>query len=248
MNIQPQLQKEANSILAKEAIKAAQATGEYDQPIFYGPLEKAALMPESVIMSVIGEDKLSVVIDLDSTAGELVEFAQAVAKAKEQVSSGEASTARASVFWREFVYKPTREGGGAGKDTSLYYETWDARRANFSSLAPYWKLIDKGNVGKLGDGVPYPLVSPTNFVSKARAKIRRMALNRYRKEVVRVSAQLDEDSYGAGNALDSILDILDESAAGAGWQPGTILRKLELGQRKYKIYITRTGKIGFSLV
>jgi hypothetical protein len=103
----------------------------------------------------------------------------------------------ASQFWMEKIYKPAREGKAipqkrkkselppsleasghllqpkvATSPKEKYDKIIKERLSYFSEKqAPFWEILDKGNTTiKGGEGTPYPIFGPTEFVDKA-AKI-----------------------------------------------------------------------------
>jgi len=75
--------------------------------------------------------------------------------------------------WKSGIYKPGREGKSQLKkfeNLPSYDEIMAIRLRTWGQKAPYWILLNDGNAG----GAPaYPTFEGTNFVEKARARVRR---------------------------------------------------------------------------
>jgi hypothetical protein len=259
-------------ILWAEANSAIVKTEEYDIPEFREPLKRAIYTEGCIhIRKAYGEYGVQVRIDLNKTAGQIDDYAQAVRTARENLERDERgwreSKIRASWFWRNFIYGQAREGvkikakrveGQRGRTPLrqregevLYERTIAERIAHMTSLAPYWSLIDKGNVNNApmhSGGVPYPSNGPTHFVDKAETKIRILFEKMMEENITNLSSELEIQEYGSNGLIDQIGEVvqLAESRSGS-WTPGEILRRLELGGRNYELYITGTSRLGMRL-
>jgi hypothetical protein len=179
------MMEQARLILSSEATRAIEQTQEFDYPPLRNGLLRAIDDENTYEYSLGRGETATVKINLDRTAGRLQEYANAVQKARVTLLSGRpkwrrffAEPAMASHFWKEKVYRPFREGVGEEKYADRYPETIALRVGYFTSPAPWWQLLDRGNVsgGLSSDrgGTPYPSFGPTGFVSKAERRIRRI--------------------------------------------------------------------------
>ena len=88
-------------------------------------------------------------------------------------NTAEATQAQRLIVWKSGIYKPGREGKYKFKkfeDLPSYDEIMSIRLRTWGQKAPYWILLNDGNAG----GAPaYPTFEGTNFVEKARARVRR---------------------------------------------------------------------------
>ena len=173
---------------------------------------------------------------------------------------------RASFYWKNFIYGQAREGKGIKiprekgqkgrtptrkkEGTELYTGTIKDRFDLISSPAPYWSILDEGIAGAKAldsGGFAHPKAVRTGFVRTAERKIVEAVASAVIPEVRKLSAELEKERYGAGDILEKINRAIAQYGQGdVTWIPGEILEKLELGEKRYNLYITTTGKLGFS--
>lgn len=190
--------------------EAIVASEEFDLPDFIRNFRKALQLAPIQILPM-GYD-CYVSIDMDSVAGTLEDYGQAVDKARQELGVGpkhgrgytsvdsEGKTGVknpvfvASKFWAEKYYKPEREGINFTHPNpkrkiniedykAKYRKTIALRVKNFKGYAPYWKLIDQGNVltkvsSDMG-GIPYPIIRPTRFIQRTIDVIKREYTDQY---------------------------------------------------------------------
>ena len=259
-------------ILWREAQTAITSTKEYDIPEFREPLRTAIYMDGCINIRTYDDGRtISVEIDLNKTAGSIENYAQAIRAVRNLMTGDERGwredKGRASWFWKNFIYRQAREGLKIKKGklkgqrrraslsqregTQMYKETISNRLAAMGTLAPFWELIDKGNINNAAldeGGTPYPSNSATNFVSRAQIEIRSSFEGSYRQKVTELVSQLETQEYGASGLLDQIVDVITMvRERGETWTPGEILRGLEIGNREYQLYITGTSRLGMML-
>ena len=197
---------QARMILSSEALEAINQTQEFDYP----PLKTgllSAIDNENTYeysLSTRGEDTTSVVkINLDKTAGRLQDYASAVKKARTTLLSGRpkwrkffAGPAMASHFWKEKIYRPSREGVGEEKYADRYPDTIALRVGFFRSPAPWWSLLEYGNApGKMSSdrgGTPYPSFGPTGFVKKAEGRINRLIRGEFNSAKIELQTKVQK--------------------------------------------------------
>jgi len=154
-------------------------------------------------------------------AGDLKEYAQAVKKANKQLGItgktrgktkkklGEGSGQElSSLLWAHKIYGVDREGRQVMKERrkkgkvvgvdniterykGKYTATIQARIANFTKPAPWWKLLNDGNLNvrlPKSQGVPYPTFPATRFVQKSASAIRVLAQGIFKDKIDELSA------------------------------------------------------------
>lgn len=106
-------------------------------------------------------------INMNALAGDLAEYAGAVEAARDALKVRKnRDPEKASRYWREKVW-----------GTSLYGKTMSARYENFSSIAPFWSLLNFGTasakmLSNIG-GTPYPRQRGYRFVGKTETDLYR---------------------------------------------------------------------------
>lgn len=260
---------QAHNTLTSIAKAAAESLEEYNLPIFTEPLKIATQTRGCIVISANTENSISIIIDMDATAGNIEDYASAVRRvraSKANTMGWRIDKNRASWYWRNFIYGQAREGftikkkrvkGQLGRTPirrkegkQLYTETISERLAAMGTLAPYWSLIDKGNasVSSLDEGgTPYPANGSTNFTTTAALKIRTVFVEAYRKSQQDISNELELVEYGSNGLLESIQDVVTEFERSSSWTPGDILKKLEIGERMYELHITKMARLGMRL-
>lgn len=258
MEILPDLKPSAHRILADQAEVAAIRTREFGLPIFIEPLREACLMDEALTIFLDMEGQPSVLINLDKTAGRLSEYVDAVADARGELSSGKkVSIIAASHFWKNYIYRQAREGlslpvgNRVMSGEQMYWRTVETRFSKFTSLAPYWMIIDKGNTVMPGrGGYPYPAFNAQRFTTKAEGAIEAEARLLMRPAIIRYEEKLDIKVYGGEDIIETLGDyiaIFEEEREPPAWAPGRILQEVQIKARDYDVYITRTGLLGLRL-
>lgn len=195
------IQDRAVEIFVRNATDACLSSGEYAHPYFIDALISAVRHPDSLLIEHLGyTGRVNVIIDLDRTAGPLEEYAQAVSAVRgdrRDVHRNQTPPNLASRMWAEKIYRAGRMGGKVSRRrwnretrsydrvdvtdqfVGKYWETVFARAAFFIHPAPWWRLLDGGNVrvqmsSDIG-GTPYPRVPATRFVENTRREIKAIA-------------------------------------------------------------------------
>jgi len=175
-------------ILANHVASAVATNTEFGNRMLFFPLLSAARSSRNFTTIVNGTgwgSAINVIINMDSTAGTLDEYASGV-KAVREALQAEADMAKAmrpkhwkkskpkardpiaaSRYWKKHVYQNPNQ---------MFYNTTMEERIRLSgSPAPYWKLLDKGSISMQSDwgGIPYPQGTATNFIDNAATEIRR---------------------------------------------------------------------------
>lgn len=218
----------ARRVLVSEGIDAILSVEEFNQPEFMSNFVKA-LELANITISPSNLDRCDVEIDLDSVAGNLDDYADAVIAARggrgvgtqfNQSYNGVGNPAKmASHFWAEKYYSPERRGTtfshpnpkrkiDINKYKEKFKETIALRIKNFKGLAPYWRLIDEGNLGislksDVG-GTPFPVIKPTRFIHKTEQGIKDIYaynIHEVRREAQNLSQTISE--------LEKVLKYID---------------------------------------
>jgi hypothetical protein len=172
------------NILLEEASKAVELTREFNHRLFTSRLYRA-IRDRRTLTITFTENVIKVKVDLDLTAGDLDDYASAVIATRVSRNIGRSDPYVASVMWQEKYYGAAREGTPIKKMSSKrklevksytdkYWATIRERISNFTSLAPFWRIIDGGTTSLRSDrgGYAYPFSPPTHFVDKAIQRIK----------------------------------------------------------------------------
>jgi hypothetical protein len=252
-----------HELLVTEAEVAISLTQEFDLPIFREPLISAIRRDESIVFSIVS-DVVVVEIDLDNTAGRLEDYISAVESVRQNFPRTLAPV-DASRYWRYFLYGQARDGlrmkkrrkkGQRGRTpshkeegTQRYFDTIQDRIASMSSPAPWWSILNDGNAVFGGSGTPYPNNPATHFVDTATTKILLDFSGKVAKEQNLLFTRLQLENYGGENILQDIYRAIEQLNFNNAREfiPGHILQELLIKDRLYKLYITRTGRLGLAL-
>lgn len=185
----------ATEVLLSNAIKACKRSKEYDLPIFIGGLTTAIRRGESITVTHLGGYNVQIDINLDRTAGTLEQWAMGILAYRQILMERKSGRAkfftpepRASQMWYEKLYAVARLGRTVTRrvfnrktkryeerDVTAYYKqeyfnTIQGRLSESGALAPWWRLLEYGNMNvRLASdkgGTPGPEVKPTHFVSR----------------------------------------------------------------------------------
>lgn len=160
----------ANHILKEEIQLATTKSSEYSYPEFKRSLFAVAdndNVVEFVFRGSGWSKNISVLIDMDSYAGNINDYAESVEYARNALKVKETrDPKKASEFWRKKVW-----------GTSLYQKTIKKRFEGMNDQAPFWSLLNYGTAtasmsSSIG-GTPYPRVRGTRFKEHAEDKIYR---------------------------------------------------------------------------
>ena len=175
-------------ILANNISHAVATNPEFAKGMLLSPLIGAARSSRNFTFMVNRSrwgSTVDIIIDMDSTAGSLDEYASGVKKVREQLEA-EAAMAKAmrprhwkqskpkprdpikaSKYWKERVYLNVNQ--------MWYNSTMEQRIEESGKLAPYWKLLDRGSISMQSDwgGIPYPQGTSSDFTGKTISDIKR---------------------------------------------------------------------------
>lgn len=196
----------APSVLKQEIAKAAENTIEYSDPILMTPLLEAAESSDNftVYPTRAGEaSRITVEVDMDYTAGRLESWAQAVEAVREDLEVSHKSPAKASNYWRHRVYHRSWEDGS-------YSETIQARFRYAGELAPYWSLLDNGNIdasmASNWGGTAYPVNGATDFTGSTARRLQQL----FRQEFVAQSRTAEDTTGEVNRQIDILNQYIDD--------------------------------------
>ena len=201
---------EAPKILWREAKLAVKINTEFNNEIFLRPLKTAIDNSQTYTIIPFKNGTIKVKFNLNETAGSLSDYGNAIKKIRETLGT-KSGAEIASHFWSEKFYGAAREGKpalvkrGKGKDRKTvdqsgkfarkYWNTMRQRMSVAGKLAPWWQILDKGEMPipsahrKGGEGTAYPSNSTTEFTNKAQLAIKEFYLNQISK--VKTTTKID---------------------------------------------------------
>jgi len=234
------------NIFKENLMNAVLKTGEYNRKEkFFTNLYRVIAENIDILLNAVAVRGLpGAYSEMEHLAGNMGDFIEGVEQAREllELDLVGGPAARAA-FWKTHVWP----------NDDLYDDTISTRMSAWGNLAPYWVLIEKGNFGKRG---AYPIFSPTNFFSNSVTEI----IVNLEKDVKIRQADMERKAKEPEPEIDEEFNIKEmnlfyEAQARLiqnpeTYKPGAILnifKSLE-NQRWYKIYITKTRKIGKRLL
>lgn len=198
-----------------EVRKAYVASKEYNYAPYAEHLERAVAIHQknsNLVSITVDETNKDIYISVDfSPLGSIDQWAAIVKKVREELGVGKTKDSELrSHFWKEKIYGTARDGVRISRNTKSgesvditanyvhkYPETIALRLSYLESdQAPYWYLINYGNVGNVsGDGsttvefhsegtsagIPYPIISPTYFVNNLEETIANLFYDVYQR-------------------------------------------------------------------
>ncbi len=188
------------------------------------PLLLAFSKPEIIKVT----DQGTIYFNAEEVAGGWNDFDDGVSYARSVIGISEKSTPEQRArFWKNIVWPSYGNGGN-----DLWSDTIKLRQEGGwgNGLAPYWLILEHGNVGSLA----YPQQSPTNFLMKAEKKaqgILNAALVEVRKEIENVVVNSAEAFLFNPDVYEQF-DILEDFYAKG---------------KQYYVYITSTRQVGVAL-
>ena len=242
-----EIKKAAKKHLEDELNAALNINTEFDYPIFKSRLF-AAIRDEQTIQYTQTPDGVRVKIDMDLTAGTLNDYSQAVDTVRQNRMIGPygqppAPPALAAKMWMEKYYQPAREGTIVPRPprktnvkrksdavrnkefAAKYRSTMKERIAAMSTLAPYWSLLNNGDMRMESSytNPAYPKNVPTHFVEKAEISIQReldasireqkIKIEELRKEIVHVNdaiSYLSSINFDARNPKEVLQEVIEK--------------------------------------
>ena len=217
--------------LIEEIAKAAQTSLEYNEDILLGPLLRAAQEPGNVKYTENRSgwtSNIEVTVNMDGSAGNLEQWAQAVKTVREQLGSKQKSALRASNYWKYRVFGRSWQGGS-------YEQTIQMRFQAAGALAPYWSLLDNGNYSFEGGGMssdwggtPYPTNNATHFTDKVAQRLQSLFKAELMSQQEYLNSRVEEIKVGINKLQDYITRLQELIDSFSGW--GGEVIDLELTQ------------------
>lgn len=220
------------NLVLSETLKAAAITGEYNYPIYLEYLVNAILANKELMVSFEPTGDITKINVNMQVLGDIDQWAIAVTATRNALEIGQKEDMEArSEYWAYKVYATAREGLAVQSYSkkrkepldvtdkfSKLYEATVTTRLGFlaDDTAPFWYLIENGNApGSMPDsgGFPYPIVSPTRFVSKteiAIAKMFELTLLRLLNKVMLDYANAIMNSYVKGAGKDQQISDMNK--------------------------------------
>jgi len=202
-NVWSQYADELHTILVSNYYSALDQAPEFAIPEFSDPLVEAIWDAETIQARLNDSFRVIVTIDLDTTAGELSDYAQAVDLARTNYNVG-GDIGKASRYWQFAVYGSEEKYGMTLQD----------RFAAMESPAPYWSLIEYGNVAggaQLSQGgIAYPQNPPTGFVALSEREGQDFLEARLSDEVRKIMADLEAEVYGGRQVVEDAFKVVEE--------------------------------------
>lgn len=224
-------------ILLEEIDNALGEAKEFDIPEYREPLEDVAEDPD-LIVARLTETHIIIEIRMDEVAGDISDYASAVESARENYDTKE-DINKASWYWAYVVYG----------DEELYPGTLQDRFAAMESPAPYWSLIDQGNVSGGASfsqgGVAYPQNGPTHFIDKALYGMLSELTEATNVQLRLLTEKLYEEAYGGKEVLEDVeegVNSLDFDRA-SSYKPTPAIVEIERKSALYETYEAVKGAI-----
>lgn len=232
------------NIFLRALEEAAEMTKEYDRlEIFTENIANIISRNIREILSAIIENGVYGVYDvMTERAGDMGDFWQGVEHAREMIGVSGKDPGRAARYWMVKVWP----------DADKYEDTIAYRFQVWEDKAPYWHFLEHGNYFQTN---AFPKFTQTLFLSKAAYRIwddveievaeRKEAAQEDSYEVEEINEYYTDEKLNLFNRAVSELEDNPEA-----YPPGYIwgtYKSLE-DEREYKVYRTKTGKIGRRLV
>jgi len=236
------------TILLSELSSAIGRSEEYNDPLLRERLINVFSRPEIIQYRQDGVDIRNSAMAI---AGNWGDVQQGIDAARAALGLGMLTREQATLFWKERIYRPAREGlmrpqffkknvgyyVGAKKGERIpfdyvsygimkYRATIEARLSAWGDKAPFWLWLNYGNVG----GGQYPTVAPTNFVENAENQINALL----QAEMIKLA---DEFSQAVSSEVQNFLNNPQS------YQPGTELSRFNVMGRQFSMGVTPGGEL-----
>ena len=166
--------KQAKNVLQGSILQAVRENYEFDWPEYKAGLFKAATDNETYTIRALGgtgwNTRYLVSIDMDDSAGRLNRWAAGVrayrAELETKVPRKGSKKSRQSAVGASRAWAKIFQSRGSNDK----FRTTITKRLGYSgAVAPFWQLLDKGDIPMASDrgGYPTPQKTATNFVSQA---------------------------------------------------------------------------------
>lgn len=221
----------------EESLKEAMELTEYKRNSkFFAQLSKAiATFSSNILAGIAINGYIGGVEQMRRWVGDMRDFIHGVnvARVNLGVDPHHGNKEKKAKFWRTHVWPVD----------SMYDKTINARLAAWD-YAPYWELIENGNVG--GD-LAYPQFPATDFFANAVRQIEE-DLTKWVNERKGIKEQGKEDKEAEQRIL-TIIEMAQQKLLDnpEGYKPGEVLAQFEKVrlQRTYELYVTqKRGQLG----
>lgn len=237
--------------------RAIENTQEFDDELFLIPIMR--ILDEDDLYIVVPSERtktVSVFLAMEEFAGTIDEYFEAVDLAREIGGFGQGGDPDvASIYWRDYLYRPAREASAGRptdqqrKLTQKYWMTLELRVASMAGKAPWWYILEHGNnfQGR-GEGQPYPSHGAQRFVDTSERVIQALFDEEidfvYEDYLERISVE----GIGSEEVAERIEAVVTEVTDNPGeYHAGDIIAHIMDRGRRYTLYISRTGQLGYSL-
>jgi hypothetical protein len=164
-----QTEDAAKNILRIQVKEAVASSKEYNRAILRDRLIEVCGMDNNIFMDISGHgfsSRLIAQVDLSENAGDLEDWARGVAFAREYLDVSGKNPIRASNYWKNKIYP-----------NSDWYESMiELRLEGADKIAPYWSLLDQGNIdaemSSNWGGIAYPKTLGSHFVEKTEDELK----------------------------------------------------------------------------
>lgn len=230
------------SILLTNLQEAITTTKEFNIPQLSAPLLEAFSNPR-----LIGADPSGEVIILENTlniVGNENDFKDGIEAARSilGLKSVNTITQRAD-FWKNFIYRPVREGAAAPeiigrgrkrnfkrKAQEFYSETIEARQLAWGQLVPYWYVLNYGTNYEGKSKYAHPRFRATNFILNSERVGTVILLD----AIIQVNDQLDN----------IILREFETFLEREDLQIGEVIKRFFVDGLPFEAHVTSTGQFG----
>lgn len=173
---------EARITLKQFVIDAANSSQEFGRPLLKDPLVKCCDAGGIITLKLNRNGWFSTIkatANLDEIMGTLEQWGMAVSAVRTENDWGMTEPTQSSAIWRDSIFlghanRNRKTSGGNTNKTSNWSTTIMDRLANAGSPAPYWKLLNNGQMTSLSSdrgGIPFPKEAPTFFKENAEEQI-----------------------------------------------------------------------------
>jgi hypothetical protein len=232
------------NIFLKNLERAVEETKEYNRLNIYSDNIVNILTWNIMefLNSIIEYGAYGIYDTMNEKAGDMSDFWEGVENARELIGTSGKDKERAARYWANKVWV----------DSEMYKDTIGYRFQVWEDKAPYWNFLEHGNFFQAR---AFPRFTQTLFLSHSAYEIlddieievaeRKEAAQEDTEEIEEINEQFDKEEL---NLFNKAVKDLEENPD--KYQPGDIFNtyiSME-NNREYKIYLTKTGKIGRRLV
>lgn len=232
--------KIAQLTLEEKINDAIKQSEEYSYSPFADRLKMIAKDPRIATIMLQGS-KVKVTYEMDKIAGNYRDYLEAVRATRagkgktrgltpenaQNIYGGESYPDLASRIWAEKiwgtfkgnkVFRRVWKGNKYEKSDAtadfkgLYEQIIYERLSNVKHIAPFWSLLDKGNVNMraFGKGLATPSQKPTNFVLKARLESNQLIEETFQTDVEQATNEIDDQLASSIRLSEWLFEIIQQ--------------------------------------